>query len=292
MVSPLANPSIPNVEALKYGAVLIEDQVIPCCIGVNNMVYIPIAGVCSAIRIPVDPEIERIKVNPSLSKGLAKLPFQVQGDDGQPTSVMLESISITRLHTWLLQVPASIVPDEETQSRLVTMQDRLADVIYAYMGRPILSEEFRETMERQMPAELRAIFEAMEKVPSLEDDLNVVKQRLKILEVAISLSAPTGAFIDKRQQEVYRQIIGIVGKEYERRHPGQFDEVEKRLKQQFDFVFYKVIKSEQWENVIRSLMATYHSLMSEGTPTPQIFKDALKLKTQPPANQNQPSLFG
>jgi hypothetical protein len=291
MVSPLANPGIPSLDALKYGAVLVEGQVIPCCIGTNSMVYIPIAGVCGAIRIPVESEIERIQSNLSLSKGLAKLPFQVQDNDGKVVNIMLDSISITRLHTWLLQIPAGVVPDEETRNRLVVMQDRLADVIYAYLGRPILPDEFRETMERPMPDDLKALFAAMEKVVNLEEGLDAVSQRVKMLEVALSLSAPTGSFIDKRQQEVYRQIIGIVGKEYEKKHPGQFGEVEKRLKEQFDFVFYKVIKAEQWENVIRSLLATYQSLVPAGTPVPQIFKDALKLKTQPPVNADQPGLF-
>ncbi len=290
---------VPKMNVTKYGSVLIEDQVVPCCIGINGMIYVPVSGVCTVLQISVEQETARIYESASLRKGMADVPFQVIKSDREPTeTVYYYAISITRLHSWLMQIPAELVPNDELRSRLTAMQDRLAEVVYAYLGRPLLPEEFRDTMERGVPEETRQLYEAISKISDLQSELSVTKEsleavsgRVKILEVALSLGSPTGSFIDHRQQEVYRQIIGIVGQLYEKRHPGEFGKVEARLKEQFDFVFYKVIKSEQWEGVIRSLIQTYKSLVPAGTPLPQIFNDALKLKTQSSTDKRQPGLF-
>jgi hypothetical protein len=285
------------MQVTQYGSALIEGQVIPCCIGRDLMIYVPVIGVCEAIGIPVEAEIERISGLHALRQGLKRVPFRMRSAQGGELETReIAAISFTRLHTWLSGIPTGQVADEDMRARLAAMQEHLADLIYAYMGRPLIPDELRQTQERALPEEQQQLYASMEQVAKLQDQLNVtdealekVSHRVKTLEVALSFSAPGGSFIDKKQQEIYRAMIGIVGKLYAQKGRGQFEDIEANLKRDFDFTFYKVIRAEQWEPIVRSLTQTYKALVPPGAPIPQIFQDALKLKTPPPAQQ--PGLF-
>jgi hypothetical protein len=290
-------PDVPRINVTQYGSALIEGQVIPCCVGRDLMIYVPVIGVCEAIGIPFEAEIERISNLHALYQGLVITPFRIRNqENGELETHEVAAISFTRLHTWLSSIPTDQVENEEMRGRLVAMQEHLADLIYAYMGRPLVPEELRQTQERSLGEEQQQFYASIEQVAKVQGQLSVtdeklekVANRVKLLEVSLSLSAPGSVFIDKKQQEIYRAMIGIVGKLYEQKGRGKFEDIEANLKKDFDFTFYKVIKSEQWESIVRSLTQTYKALVPAGTPVPQIFQDAAKLKTQ--SSVKQPGLF-
>lgn len=284
--------ALPKISPAQYGSALIEEQVVPCCLGSDLMVYIPIAGVCKIVGLDADQEIERIRNHRALRQGLALVPFQYSAGEGAaPQSFDFPSISLTRLHAWLNLVPPETVQDEEMSRRLSVMQEQLADLIYAYMGRPMLPEEVRVEREQHLPQEQKDFYAALEEVSQVKQDLSLTREsveqvdrRVKTLEMALSLRAPDGSFIDKKQQVIYRDMVAIVGKLYQDRG-NDFEEVEKGLKEEFGFIFYKVITVEEWEPIVRRLISMYKLMTRPGTPLPKIFEDALKLKPKPPAGQ-------
>jgi hypothetical protein len=297
-MSQTGTENLPRVSVTQYGSTFIEGRVVPCCVGGDLMIYVPVIGVCEAVGLDAEEETQRIRGHHALKQGLVQVAFRVRAPaTGEVETRDFPAIAFTRLHTWLASIPAERVIDAEKRSRLEAMQEHLADLIYAYMGRSLLPDELRDTHERGLPEQQRAFYASVEQISRIEEQLRVtdetleqIGQRLKTVEVALSFGPSEASFIDKRQQEVYRAMIGIVGKLYQQKGRGPFENVEAGLKKDFDFTFYKVMRADQWEGVVRSLIHTYTSLTPAGAPLPQIFEDALKMKGKPPLNA-QPGLF-
>jgi hypothetical protein len=197
-----------RVEVVRYGTTLIEDQAVPCCLGRDLMIYIPVAGVCSVIKVNPEDELRRIMEHRSLRQGLALISFAMINEETQEAvKTDLPCISLTRLHSWLNMIPAEEVLDEDMGKRLALMQDQLADLIYAYMGRPLLPEDIKVEREQSLAPEQARFYQVIEEVSHVKEDLSATQdsvekmgKRLGALEVALSLRTPDGSFIDKRQQ--------------------------------------------------------------------------------------------
>jgi hypothetical protein len=93
----------------------------------NGQLFVPTPPVCVAIGIDPEPQRQRIRRDPVLSKGAIIL---MVPSSGGPQSMLC--LPLHRLHYWLAGLSSGSVKDENMRARVVEYQEECADVLFAY----------------------------------------------------------------------------------------------------------------------------------------------------------------
>lgn len=270
-------PSLPTFSTNEYGAVNFEGKDIPCAFGGepgSYTAYILLNGICEAIGIPVDVEIERILGNHLLAKGLGLVVFPTMGENDQVVQVKRPAISLTRLHTWLALIPPETVSDE-MRAKLTATQEHFVDVVYAYFGRRLMPKEIREEDEPYLSEERKRLYKALEQASSLDARLTNVEKQMQEFSVAIS-AGEGGEFITADQQEQMRAMIDLLSAKYEAKHgKGTRGAMIGDIKARHNFHFFNTVRKENWPALVRDLANRFRLLTPPGTPLPRVFQIAL-----------------
>ena len=292
----------PHLKAHLYASVVIEHIKVPCALSERLYVYIPLSGICDVIGI--DPRLEeaRIQKDPALNEGMVYMPFSVERVGEAVHEEDIPCISLTRLHTWLWGIDVDGVPEAGMQKKLLLLKRELADLAYAYFGRPMLSADLKAEERQQLSQEQQDRFDTLEQQYLLDhptiNEANPTEEPEAALRVVVSSEPPEVEFIDDEQGKVYRAILGILGRLAEQKKvPGDprkgYQRVEAALKEEFDFTYYWVIRPDMWEPIIRHCIQVYQGYAGKGKPIPPVLSDALKMKAKPRKlnSDGQPRLF-
>lgn len=299
MATQPSSPS-PHLIVRQYATILIDRTRVPCAITDRMYVYIPVLGVCEVIGIDAEKEEQRIQNDPALSEGLAYLPFSLRIEGHEFQSFEIACINLTRLHTWLWGIQLKDVSEGEMRSKLLVFKRELADLAYAYYGRPMLSQDIKAEEQQYLTEEQQSRFAILDEQYHT-DHPTVVEEHPdqepeQGLTVVVSSEAPQVEFIDNDQGRVYRDMIGILGKLAQRKKiPGDkrkgFERVEAGLKETFGFTYYWAIPAYQWEAIVRHCIQVYQGYAGRDAPLPPIFTNALKMKAKPKQKPTQSRLF-
>jgi len=193
-----------KMKAVRYGQAIIEGASISCAVGENLLIYIPVMEICSAIRVPLENEEKRILESSSLRKGAVVMEFVVI-EKGKESPRAFLSINLTRLHTWLAGIPAERVANLQARARLEAMQDNLADLVYAYFGRPLMPPDLLSEQETSLAEETKKRYATLEELQKAETTLTDLEGRINQIEVIIS-SKRVGDFVTRDQREQFRRL--------------------------------------------------------------------------------------
>ena len=292
----------PHLSVRQYASVVIDNMRIPCAITDQLYVYIPVLGVCEVIGADYQKEETKIQNDPALHEGLAYLPFSLRDHSGQFRETKIACINLTRLHTWLWGIEIEALPSETMQHKLLIFKRELADLAYAYYGRPMLPQDLKAESQQFLTEEQKSRFEILEQQylvdhPTIQDE-NPEQPTENGLTIAVSSEPPQVEFIDESQAKIYREMLGILGRLAEKKKvPGDqrkgYQRIEGGIKEQFGFTYYWTIPANQWEAIVRHFIQVYHGFVGKSSPLPPIFTHALKMKAKP-RNLNaedQPRLF-
>jgi hypothetical protein len=296
-----AQSQFPHLHVRQYASVVIDGIRIPCAITDQLFVYIPVLGVCDVVGIDSVKEEDRIKKDPALNEGLAYLSFSLRIAENTFHEEEIACINLTRLHTWLWGIDLEVVSNEKTRQKLLVFKRELADLAYAYYGRPMLPPDLKAEGQQFLTEEQSSRFEILEKQylddhPVGTDETGEAPE--KGFTVAVSSESPSVEFIDEAQGKMYRDMIGILGRLADRKKvPNDkrkgYQRVEAGIKEEFNFTYYWTIPASQWEAIVRHCIQVYRGYTSPNTPIPPIFEDALKMKAKPRKlnSDDQPRLF-
>ena len=282
--------SIPRFQASQFGAVYFEGEYIPCAFGGDPghfTAFVVIEGVCRMIGISYETELARIKEHHLLNDGLFRVPFNTVSSAGKLETTEYPAITLTRLHTWLALIPPDSVPDGDMRHKLETVQKELTDVLYAYFGRPLLPEDMRAEDDRYLSDEKRAFYQQIEeayhltnRLDTLDENVGELRAQVDKLRIAV-LSAEEGETIDKDQQEMLRAMIDILARQYQEKHgQGTYYEIEKGLKERYNWRYYKSVPNKVWAPMVRECAAIFRQLFPKGTKLPRVFDLALQSTDQ------------
>ncbi len=281
---------IPVFRADQYGVVDFENENIPCAFGGEPgkfTVFIMLQGVCQAVGLPMEPEIERIQGHHLLRDGLYLVPFQFMSAEGKITVRNVHAITLTRLHTWLAMIPPESVTDETMRRKLIATQQELTDVIYAYFGRRLLPQEIRAEDEpyldetrRQMYAKLEEAARLGDRLAGVEGVVQSLKQQVDRLSIAIS-AGEAGENINADQQEQLKAMVDILARRYEEKHgKGTRGTLISGLKERHDWRFFNSVPKRAWEPLVKDCVQIFRSLHPKGTPLPRVFELAMQSFSQ------------
>ena len=107
-------------------------------------------------------------------------------ENGKESTRAFLSINLTRLHTWLVGIPAERVDDAQMRLRLEAMQDNLADLVYAYFGRPLMPPDLLSEQETNLPHETQNRYATLDQLQKTENTLAELEGRMNQIEVIIS----------------------------------------------------------------------------------------------------------
>lgn len=291
----------PRYSVRRYATVLIEDSRFPCAITDELKVFIPILGVCDVVGLDADKEVARIASDPVLRDGLAYLPFTLRADDGSFQEFEIACINLIRLHSWLWSIDLKDIPTEPMRRKFLVLKRDMADLIFAYYGRAMLSPDLKAEEEQFLTPEQKSRFAILE--AQYHADHPVAPEGGDRqppepgLTISVSTEPPEVEFIDRDQRQVYRDMIGILGKLADKKKvPGDkrrgFERVEAGLKAEFGFTYYWAIPAVQWEAVVRHCIQVYQGYAGRTAILPPIFTNALKMKAKPDdLEPDQPRLF-
>ena len=294
-------PEFPRLNVRQYASVVIEGIRIPCAITDQLFVFIPILGVCEVVGIDSTIEEARIQKDQALYEGLAYLPFSFRATQDAFHYEEIACINLTRLHTWLWSIDLDSVPDDPMRQKLLIFKRELADLAYAYYGRPMLPSDLKAESQQFLSPEQASRFEILEDQyhadhPIDEDDPD--SSKAPGITVAVSSEPLSVEFIDEAQGKIYRDIIGILGRLAEKKKiPNDkrkgYQRVEGGLKEEFGFTYYWTIPADQWEAIIRHCIQVFRGYAGPNTPIPPILTNALKMKARPRSlhADDQPRLF-
>ena len=294
--------SFPHLPVRQYASVVIDRLRVPCAITDRLYVYIPVLGVCDVIGVDAAQEEARIQQDPALNEGLAYLPFSLRAEGERFQEQEIACINLTRLHTWLWGIPLDAVSDGDMRQKLLVFKRELADIAYAYYGRPMLSPDLKAEAQQFLSEDQQTRFEILEE-QYLADHPTVNAEHPEQnpeqgLTVAISSEPPQVEFIDEAQGAVYRDMLGILGRlAQQKKVPGDkrkgYQRVEAALKATFGFTYYWTIPASQWEAIVQHCIQVYQGYVGRGAPLPPIFTNALQMKARPRKldADDQPSLF-
>lgn len=274
-----------KLTVLRYGYVSIEGDSITCALGDDLMVYVPVVGVCQAVGGSPEQEEQRIRADEALRDGLVTLDFNLR-KDGETVKTALACISWTRLHTWLAGIPLEQVPDGETRSKLLAMKRELADLVYAYFGRPALPADLKQEQEAHLTREQRQFYASMEdvyqlhhRIDGLLETIEGLKQEVSHLKASVTLEPEKGELIDKNQKRQFEAIIGILARLAEQKEKGSFEDVYGEMKKQIGFTNYMTLPVRQWEPLIRYCIML-HNRYTHNAPLPRVFTLAIETRSQ------------
>jgi hypothetical protein len=259
-----------KMKAVQYGQAIIEGIPISCAVGENLHIYIPVFEICNAIQVPLEDEEKRILENSSLRKGVVMMEFVVI-ESGQESRHSFLSINLTRLHTWLASIPAERITDASLRSKLETLQDDLADLVYAYFGRPLMPPDLLAEQETSLSEATKNRYATLEELQKTESILADLEGRMNQLEVIIS-NKDVGDFISRTQREQFRVMTVILGKILEEKGTGDIMHVHRELKDQFKFPSYKVITVEEWPRIVSYCQQWFRRISPPGKPIPSAFR--------------------
>jgi len=259
-----------KMKAVQYGQAVIEGTLISCAVGENLHIYIPVFEICNAIHVPLEDEEKRILENSSLRKGVVQMEFVVI-DGGRETKHSFLSINLTRLHTWLAGIPAERVIDPQLRLKLEALQDDLADLVYAYFGRPLMPPDLLAEQETNLPVSTKNRYATLEELQKTESTLADMEGRINQLEIMIS-NKEVGDFITREQREQFRVMTVILGKILEEKGTGDIMHVHRELKEQFKFPSYKVITVEEWPRIVNYCQQWFRRISPPGKPIPSAFR--------------------
>lgn len=259
-----------------YAEVLFEGHKIPCAVGDDLYVYIPISGVCNILGIDTDAQVARIREHHALRQGLVKIDFPVQYGQKSRRMTEVNAISITRFHTWLATISVDRIENQEIREDLAKMQENLADVIYAFFGRKLVPRELLEEQEAPLSQPLKDFYEAVESARlthemavTLRDRVVALEERFDGLEAAISPKIVE--YITPQQQNQYQVMVNIIGDLLKKKGQGDIPYVQNELKRQFNFTSYKLIPAEDFDRIREYLIQWHKRLTPPGTPLPAVF---------------------
>jgi hypothetical protein len=264
------------LKALRSETILFEGQILPCVLADDLNIYIPIAPVCDILGIGATPQAQHIRRHRSLRKGLALFEFEVRHGETATRRQKLNAISLTRFHTWLSHIAVDELKNEAARSSLEKMQDNLADVIYAYFGRPVMPKDVLAEKEGSLAPDLRTFYEGIEQArqarqlaESAIDRLAALEDRLDGLEVRIAPRLEE--FITPDQQRQFIRIVNILGDLLKKKNKGDIPTVHNGLKDQFGFTSYKLIPAGNFPAILQFCAQWYARLTPPGTPLPEEF---------------------
>jgi len=277
-------PITRRFSASQYGIVDFEGAAIPCAFGGEPghfTALVMIEGICQVIGVDFERELERIQAHHLLERGLYLVPYQFT-EQGKHVIEDCPSITLTRLHTWLAEIPPASIADAAMRAKLTSMQDELTDLIYGYFGRPLLpsgmlaeDEKYLDDKSRQFYDLVQSARETKERIDQLEDAVGSLRGQVESISMTVN-SYEEGEHIEKEQQERLRAMIDLLSRKYQEKHgQGTYDTVLQELKKRFDFRYYKAVKKETYPDLVRECVNIFRSLHPKGTPLPQVFKLAL-----------------
>lgn len=285
-----------HLKVRQYASVVIDGIRIPCAITDQLFVYIPVLGICDVVNVDSAKEEARIQKDPALNEGLAYLPFSLRDAENAFHEEEIACINLTRLHTWLWGIDLEAVPNENTRQKLLVFKRELADLAYAYYGRPMLPADLKAEGQQFLTEEQSSRFEILEK--QYLEDHPVSEAPEPGLTVAVSSEPPSVEFIDEAQGKMYRDMIGVLGRLAEKKkNPNDkrkgYQRVEAGLKEEFNFTYYWTIPAGQWEAIVKHCIQVFRGYAGPNTPIPPIFDAALKMKARPRKlnADDQPRLF-
>lgn len=290
----------PHLSVRQYASVIIDGIRIPCAITDQLFVFIPILGICEVVGIDSHNEEIRIQKDPALNEGLAYMSFSLRVTGNEFREQEIACINLTRLHTWLWGIDLDTVTGEKTRQKLLVFKRELADLAYAYYGRPMLPPDLKAEGQQFLNAEQTSRFEILETQYHADHPIGEESESSpeKGITIAVSSEPPSVEFIDEAQGKMYRDMIGVLGRLAERKKlPNDkrkgYQRVEAGLKEEFGFTYYWTIPAHQWEAIVRHCIQVFRGYAGPNTPVPQIFSDALKMKAKPRSLSagNQPRLF-
>jgi hypothetical protein len=189
------------------------------------------------------------------------------------------AISNKRLHSWLMTIPVDNLKNESSRETLYLMQERMAEVIYAWMAREGIPEDLREEQEQNLPPETRVLYAGIEDVKDAVELSELAHARIDELEEKINALETfwvenVAEHIDKRQQKQFKSWIKVIGDVLIKRNDGDYESFQKELKQEFDFPSYRLIDAADFPRIQGYCQERFHRLMPPGTPLP----DSLELE--------------
>lgn len=268
-----------KISALQYAKVMFEGFEIPCAISNDLNVYIPINNICEILGIETAPQVERIREHHALRQGLAKMDFSVSyGDKGANTTAEVNVISLTRFHTWLVTIPTKRINKDESRQRLELFQEKCADTIYAYFGRPVEPADIRAEKTSSLPVNMQEFYTAIDRAREARDLAQTAVDKISALEdrlngIEMALIPKTVEFITPQQQRLFLSWVNILGDLLVKKGAGDIPTVHNELKNQFSFTSYKLIPAEKFHDIRKFCINWYKKLVPAGTPLPQTFND-------------------
>ncbi len=259
-----------KMKVLQYGRAVIEGESITCAVGENLYIYIPIREVCNAIQLSPEAEEQRVLENSSLRKGVVLMDFVVLEGGRESTRAFL-SINLTRLHTWMAGIPADRIDDPQLRTRLETLQDDLADLVYAYFGRPLMPPDLLAEQETGLSQETQNRYATLDALQKTESALADLEGRMDQLEVIVA-GKQMGDFITREQREQFRVMTVILGKTLQEKGVGDIMHVHRELKDQFKFPSFKVITVDEWPAIVKYCQQWYKRISPPGKPLPSAFR--------------------
>jgi hypothetical protein len=282
----MTEKSIKRFAAVQYGSLTFEEVVIPCAFGGQPgsfTAFIMVEGICSGLGIDAGAEVARIQGEELLTDGLYMVPFTYVDKNGRPAAADFHAITLSRFHTWLGMIPSNIVPDMEKRDKLRVMKAELVDVLYGYFGRPLLPPDMRAEEDAYLSDTARSFYKELEEASQLPGKVNALEQeyeqlRGKVEGLIIRLDEIEGDDkIGVDQQQWLRAMIDILARRYQEKHgQGTYAEVEERLKQEYDFRYYRSVKKNTWPALVRDCIQTHYLLFGRATRLPPVFEKALK----------------
>ena len=265
---PIDRPKLMKV--VQNGQAQIEGIQINCAVGENLHVYIPIVQICYALQIPYEIEEERILSNAALVNGTVMMEFSGI-ENGKEVRRLFLSINLTRLHTWLAGIPTESVPEISLRSKLAALQNNLADLVYAYFGRPLMPTDILAEQETNLPEETKKRYATIEQLQQAETTLADLQDRVVELEVIIA-GKEVGDFITRQQRQQFKKMVNHLGKILEEKVTGDILHVHQALKEQFKYDSYKVITVEEWPVIVNFCAQWFRRLSPPGKPLPSHFQ--------------------
>jgi hypothetical protein len=274
--------SLPHYRAENYGIVAFEEDQIPCAFGGEPgrfQVFILVQGICQAIGISAEAEIERIQKHHLLKDGLYLIPFQFMDEEGRVTTRAVPAITLMRLHTWLAMIPPDVVMDERLRAKLVHTQKDLADVIYGYFGRRLLPEAMRAEEEPYLTPELRAWYRRLEeaanlgeRVAGIASEVEGLKKQVDRLSIVVS-AGEAGDDINADQQEQLKAMVDILSRRYEDKHgKGTRGALINGLKERHNWRFFNAVPKSAWPGLVQECVHMFRQMHPPGTPLPRVFE--------------------
>lgn len=273
---PHSTPPAASPKPLRYETVLFEGSLIPCALADDLNIYIPISAVCDILGIDANAQSQHIRRRRDLSRGLAQIEFEVRHGEKAVRRQKLNAISLTRFHTWLSHISADEVKNEDARAALEKMQDNLADVVYAYFGRPLMPKDVLAEQEGSLSPDLRAFYEGIEQARQARHLAQTISDRMAALEDRLDglearLTPRLEEFITPDQQRQFIRIVNILGDLLKKKNKGDIPTVHNTLKDQFAFTSYKLIPADQFDAILAFCAQWHAKLTPPGTPLPEDF---------------------